>query len=726
MRALNLRCLSNTIALLVGCTLYFQADTPAALSQTKTDLSTTALALTPKDAAFFSTSVNMGKAWQDFANGAFVNRLRSVRYVQTLEREFAEQWDNPQGPLGQLRSTLENPNVRNLLSLLSDMSSDESFVYGEDDWCDAIEAAVQFQTEILAVIQDDPAKLGPYFAELDRATVDRIRIPTLVCGFRLSEDENARLQLDALEGIVRLAGGAVEQLQPVLNNLRRNDYSDGQSLSIALDTSLIPFEEFPDENRQAVDKVIELLEGRSVSLSIAVKSRMLIIALSETPEVIESVGQIAESLLEHDSLEPLKQADLSELRSVSFASKRWRQSQWDANFGHYFRNLSAQFSGAISASEDSIADAKAWKIEIAEDAAQIDERIAEITPEFGDQVTWSRSTNSGAEGWTYDWSTNLGFKNGTPIDVLNHAGTNSLMLIGFKQVKMPATSALFDLILDKAPNHIERFIAAAEEDEDDRQRALDVYRRAWPMLNETVDIFRSKIFPALESDETLFSFAANWTTQKLGELPPATEPLPLPEFAMACKLDDRDLFMEGCEELYGVFDQIVELVREFNPEEVPADYSVPRPREAEAGATTAYYYDELSNVVPLAGFRPQLMVSNEAIVIGYSDRQVRDMIAKQRLKTRPAWMTDETPVAAVSYVDFSGIFAAIRPWVKYGLTQTGLPLDEPFPTPPTPFSVPSGNDILQIWDCLTAAGKSAGTAQVGNGPTISRWVWVSQ
>ncbi len=720
------RARSLIVVLLAGmCTEVVVVSSAAA--QEKTDLSTTALAQTPKDAAMFATSINMGKAWQDFAKGPFVARLRGVRYVQTLERELAEQWSIPDGPLGQVRSTLQNPNVKNILDLLSDMGSHECFFYADDDLCDSIEALVQFQTDMLAVVQENPAALGDFFSKLDRADVDRIRIPTLVFGFRLTNDENARLQLDALEGIIRLAGGQIEPLKPALKKLSRADLNDGQTLTMTFDTSLIPVDAVPEENRAVVERVVEMLEGRSVSLSMGVKSKILMIAISEQLNVIDEFGQSPEKLLDHEAMAVLKQADLNELRGVSFASRRWRESQWNANFGHYFRNLSAQLSGAIGLASE-IPDAQQWKEDIARDAQQLDERIGDLAPGFGDMLAWNRATSSGAEGWAYDWSKNAMLDNGAPIGVLTHAGANSLMLFGFKQKNVEAVSDLFDYLMDKAPGHIERFINAAEQDEDDRKLAIDVFEESWPLLEDAVEIFREKIMPSLNSNETLFSFAANWTTQELGpSLPPAAEPLPLPELAVACKLNDRDLFMKGCEDLYEVFDEAVELVRELNPEGVPADYRIPRPRETSVGSATSYYYEELSQAISLAGFQPQLMVADDVIVIGFSDRQVRDMVVAQPFKTRPAWMKDSTPVASVVYFDAGGMFAAVRPWVKYGLMMTGVPLDEPFPTPPSPFTIPSGNDLLQIWDCFTAAGKSAGTMQVDeNGPSIARWVWVSQ
>jgi hypothetical protein len=120
-----------------------------------------------------------------------------------------------------------------------------------------------------------------------------------------------------------------------------------------------------------------------------------------------------------------------------------------------------------------------------------------------------------------------------------------------------------------------------------------------------------------------------------------------------------------------------------------------------------------------------LLVSDDAIVLGYSQRQVTDMMEPRPLTTRPAWLDDDSAVAAVSYVDLAGMVTALRPWVKFGLSLTGQPLDEPLFPQPGP--IPTGNDILQIWDCMSAMGKAAGTVTVGaDGPNVSRWVWVSE
>ncbi|MCA9133452.1 MAG: hypothetical protein KDA45_09870 [Planctomycetales bacterium] len=700
----------------------------SAWSQPQTDLASTALALAPQDAAFFSTTVNLRAAWDDFLQGNLVQRLKRVSYVRALQEELETQWQNPQGDLAQLKGTINNPNVRNLLNLLMDLASEECFVYGGDDWCDTVEGLVAFQSQMMAHWGEDPEQLLQFFEDLQRNDLEAIRLPTAVIGFRLSNTENARMQLDALEGLLRLGVGQIEEVRPLLNKLRRSDFSDGQALTLTLDTSLIPLEQLEEDQQAVAQKFMELLEGRSFSFSLGVKAGMLLIAFGEDAGLLDSVGENSSSLLDHPSLDVLKQADSRQLRSIAFVSQRWRQSSWNANYGHYFENLSAQFSGVLRSEADSMPDVEQWIADIERDTRWLDQRISDFAPEFGDWLSWSQATGSGMEGWTYDWSSGGSFENAQPMHVLQHAGTQSLVLMGWKQRANPLVESVADYLIDHLPEHIRRFIVLAEEDTEESAAALQVFNRAWILLEEGCEIVRDKIAPALASRETLLAIGNGWTTTNLGpDLPAAAEPLPLPELALVCKLDDRELFLEGCRALYELFDQAVELVRELEPGSVPPGYSVPRPLQDSAGQATSYYYAELLDALPLQGFKPQLVVTDDLLVLGYSQRQVQEMLQARSLATRPAWMTDQTPVAAVFYVDYAGMVQSARAWFQYGMALTGLPPDQPLAEDSGPFPAPSANDLLQIWDCFTALGKTAGSLTTDEpGLSVWRWAWIGQ
>ncbi len=731
------------------------------LAQQPTELSRTALAIAPRDAAFFMTAIDIRESWREFLAGNFVTRLRRLNYVQSLEQALITQWERPVGQMEQVKSTLENPNVRDLLLLASDMVANEFFMYGDEEWCAAIEQFMEFQNQIISIASEDPEALEEYFNTLDKARVDALHIPNTIIGFRLTDDHLARTQLDALEGILRLFGGQQAELEPFLKKLRRHDFSDGQTLSITLDSSLIPKpdamddeynleedqleesdgeedddavdqdggdEDLRDERQRAYDKAMELLDGRSLTIALGVKSNLLLIGVGEDAGLLEQVGEAQAKLVDHPRMSVLKEANVAKLRSVSFVSQRWRQSQWRANFGHYFSNLTMQFTMALQDTSEDIPDAQQWKQELIQDAQWLDNKVSEIAPLFGDQLAWSHAIDSGSQGWSYDWSQAMWLENAAPLGILEHAGSDPLLLLGIKQREIPQLLDIVDYLMERVPEHAERFIATAEQDEEDRELALKVFHQGWPLVEEAMEILRDKVAPALDERESLLAFAASWTTQQLGQdMPTASEPLTLPELALACKVSDRELFVDGCQSLYEVFDKVVALVREIDAESIPADYVVPRPLQQQVGQATSYYYDELVSGVEMPGFKPQLMLSDDVLIVGYSDRQVTEMLTARPLMTRPAWLTDQTPVAAVSYADYGGMFAAARPWIVFGLSMSGMPLDEPFTEAPLP--VPSGNDLLMMWDCFSAAGIAAGTATVAaddSSPTIARWVWVSR
>ncbi len=716
---------AGTLALALAITM-LSSGVRSSSAQSRDDLDSTALSVAPEDAAFFATSINLRQAWEDFIHGTFVARVRAVAYVQKLEAEFNNQWAEPQGQLAQVKETLDNPNVQNLVELALDMSSNEVFIYGSDEWCELIDGLMDFQNDMASKMSEGPEVLGAYFNNLGKADVDRIRIPTTVIGFRLSDDENAKLQLDALEGILRLGIGQTESLAPLMQKIKRSDLSDGQTLSVTLDTSLIPLEMLNDEQRMAADKAIELLEGRSISLAIGVRFKTLLIAFGEGDSVIDSIGENSRSLLDHEKLAVLKEAKPENLRSVSFVSQRWRESSWNANFEKYFQRLAAQFSMALESEADEIPDLQQWRDEIDADAKWLDSQVSQLAPEFGPSLSWSTATKQGAEGYTYDWSENVALANATPMAVLEHSGTSPLLVLGFKQRDLPGVERLLETVLERVPKHLKRFITLAEDDEEDRAKALMVLEKAWPLVEDAYAIVRDKIGPALGDNESLLTVAAQWTTTELGPgAPLPSQPLPLPELAGACRLKNQDLFLSGCVELYDLFDDVVNLVQEIEPGSIPAGYSVPRPEKEDLPGGTRYYYREFSDAIPVDGFEPQVIVADDVIIYGYSDRQIRDMLQAKPLATRPAWLTDETPTAGVTYVDLAGMVAAAHPWLEFGLTLTGQELSEPLMPGPGP--VPTGDDVLQIWDCFASAGKTAATIAINQeNATVTRWVWVSE
>jgi hypothetical protein len=686
-------------------------------------LEKTALAFAPQDVSFFATNLNLGKAWEGFLGGNFVTRLRDLPYVQRFEGEVLAQWENPEGQMETLKGNLKNPNVKNLLDLIVDMNSQEIFYYGASDWNDAIGGIMGLYEDINAR-SDDPIAMQEFLAELDDEYLDGVKIPTTVIGFRLKNEEIARTLLDALQGAMQLGLRQVPELAPLAKQIAREDLKDGQALSITLTTALIPMDNLDPNVKEMLGGLIEGLEGRKLVLSFGIRAKMLLMSISEDVSPLLTFGT-GESLVNHKRLKVLVDNMPRDLRSISYSSKAWRESQWDATYGSYFQNLADQFAAAVSSEESDAVDVEKWQQEIIDDAAELDARIGDLEVEFDAAVSWSFASEVGLEGMTYDWSENVLLANAKPMSILKHAGTKPLLMVAVKEQPQPLIGELLTELIERAPEHIRRFITLAETDEEELEQALKVLEGAWPLVEESFSIAMRDILPALDEHEGLFTFSAQWTTQELSvDLPPPNKPLPLPEFAAAIKLRNRDQFLSGCRDLYGVFDKVIELVREFQPDSLPEGYNVPRPQQEELAGSTRFFYPEFSQWA-FEGFEPQVIVSNDTVVVGYSARQALDLIQEKPLATRPAWLSPEMPVAGVSLVDMAGMVNAVSPWLEYGFQLVLGDLDTPVSMNDGP--IPTGAEIVQIWECLSSLGKVAATTVIDDdGVTVSRWVWVGQ
>ena len=686
-------------------------------------LKATALALAPRDAAFFSTNLNLRKAWDEFIGGSFVSRLRDLPYVQRLEGDLLAQWESPEGQVRTLKDTLRNPNVKNLLELIHDMNSQEVFYYGEKDWNASIGGLMRLYEDINSRSRN-PIALQEFLAELDAEYLEEIRVPTTVIGFRLTNEEIARTLLDALQGALQLGLQQIPELAPLAKQITRKDFKDGQSLSVTLTTSLIPRDMLDPTVKELMGGLIEGLAGRKLVFSIGVRAKTLLMSISEDVSPILTIGE-GESLLSHERLQILLENMPRDLRSIGYVSKQCRESQWNATYGSYFQNIADQFSTAVSSEESQAVDIEQWTAAIQEDAADLDERIGEFEHELDAALSWSFASDVGLEGMAYDWSENVFLENAVPMSIIRHAGTKPLLMFAFKQKSQPLLGELMQVIIDRAPEHIRRFISLAEQAEEQRDQALEIVDRAWPLVEESYSIVIDEILPAVDEYEGLFCLSAQWTTPELSsDLPPPEQPLPLPEFSAAIKLRNRDQFLSGCKELYGVFDKIVELVRDVQPDSIPDGYTVPRPKLEEMAGATRFYYEEFSPG-SLAGFEPQVIVSNDTVVIGYSARHVLDLIQEKALAARPAWLAPDMPVASMSIVDMAGMVRAVSPWLDFGFRIVLGDLDTPVAVSDGP--VPTGRDITQVWECFQSLGRSAATTVINDeGVTVSRWVWVGE
>lgn len=690
------------------------------------DLSESALAVAPKDVAFFSTSMHLSDGWQELADSRVVARLRQVPYVQRLEAELLQQWENPPPQMQQPKAIFESPMVQNILRFLKDAGSDEFFAYGDGKWTDALQGLVEVNNSFSYAMAGGEVGIEKYVSEQLATDLNKIEIPGLVLGFRLKDQQNAMFQLNALEGIIRMAGIQAPELAPVLEKFEHRDVEDGTVLTISLDTSLIPLEEMSSREREVAERFVDALAGRSLVFSMAVRNNMFLLGISEDATLLDQVGSADATLLEHETIEVLKAELPEKLRQVGYLSKDFRNGIWQANMEGYASRIAAQVTLPLMQAADRNPAALQWIEAIKADAETIDSFLSANAPSYGPLLTWQFKTSTGAGGRVYDWTDTTALENAKPLDILNHSGGQPLMAFGICQAAdTPEAKEAAKFLVELGERHAKYAIAMGPNDPERRSEAEALATRIVGLVRDVVEVLETKIVPALSDRQTVFAMAGQMTISELNG-DPLPKPLPVPELALSCKVKNQEIFLSGCADMLKILDDVVALVKEVNPNAMPPEYAIPRPQEDTIQGGRRFYYKEFVDSINIEGVNPQIAINNDVVVFGFSERQVDDMLKGRSTNVLPAWVGSDDAVAAVSVVGFAGITQLIRPWAEYGLLVNVGSLTEPLGRGPGPIPVPTGNDLLEMWDCLTSLGKVTGTSEVGDDVVVSRWAWMEQ
>lgn len=713
-------------ALTMHSSVYAQ-DKAVAAKPADLKLETTGLALAPSQSAFFSSTLNLRETCLREVETGFIGQLRQTNYGQRLEAYLQEKWDNPEPQTEQVKRVLSGAIARDIIQLLSDMSAKECFIIGDKSWSQFLQAFSKVQYDMADLNGQGPEAVREHFLGLDRAYFDAIPIPTTVIGFQLSDDGNARTQLDALEGILRVAMSNVDQLKAFAKNLKRDDLPNGQTLSMSFLADDIPWEAIPipnDEAQDLVDHLSEMIAGRKIVLTFGVLDNRLLMSISEKTDTLVSLGKGGNKLLASEAIAQLMSNQPANLRTINFTSGEFRSAALQTRLGNYFERMALQITAALETQFESD-EFDQWREKLLDDCEWLDDKMLEALPKYQAMLAYSFDTTEGTESYAYDWTEAGMLENAKPLAVTSHAGTSPLMLMALRQRWLKGVGEIIDATLGELPKHVEALAESGMLEEHQVEELESVTEKLIPILEDIFVGMRDKVMAGMDGNESVTALTAQaQATQLSDDMPPPPAALPLPELSVAVKIKNRDLFLSGCDEVVQGINALIDLIRQKSPGGLPPGVQVPAAREDSLADGGTRYYFPMGVPAPWDQFEIQMAINNDVAVLGYSTRQVKDMYQSRNLSARPAWYSAEDPTAAVGFIDFAGIFKAIKPWIHYGLVADNRDMEEPFDASgdvPTP----SGNDILKMWDCLDKLGKSAGTTVVDKkGVTVSHWIWV--
>jgi len=670
----------------------------------------------PPDAAFVSATLRLREQWERIANSNAFKSLRQLPAVRRALDQLEEQKLQPGSPLSMLATFMELPENQQALALLEDMVATDTFLYGEPSCVRFVELfqklnRAQQAANILQIVRgdggfdidldfdaerideeedDDDARgattaRGVRVRPVQLATAapddlssrlilqtladnaDQIVVPDLVWGFKTGQLEAAETQLKRIEVLAKLAAQSNPDLAKAIG---RRTVAGGEVLTFTVDGASLPWDEMTREateglDGEALEKVLERLRALDLVVALGVIGDRVVLSIGGSADHLDKLAASAGrgGLAATKPLAPLAADAGRRLTAVSYLSEPLARAL--APSAADLEQL-AELADAIAAEaelpEGAAAEARAALDKV---AAGYKKRL----PVPGPWMAYSFLTDQGYEGYAWDWTRNLPYDGSKRLGLLGHTGGAPLGAVVFRVKNDPVQ---FDELVSwggMAWDFVTKYLAPKADDEG-RERVAVVEKHLGPLVSRLVATVRTKLLPAAADGQIgLVLDAKSRTKRPQAGLPEAAEPLPLVEPAIVLGLADPKLFREGLNDLFTLGDDLVDAVREIDPDSVPADYRIEDPEKTKVEAGTVWSW-KLAKSGLDDQVRPAIGVGSDAAVLSLVPKQAARLLADTKLETGSQLTQFEEPLVGAAALDAAGLIDAIQPWIVY-LTRYG-------------------------------------------------------
>jgi hypothetical protein len=674
----------------------------------------------PADAAFFSATL---RAREQFDAVVASNAYKAIRALPGVKRaldSLEEQRTMPGSPLAMIETFMQLPENEQAAELLRDMVANDTFVYGEPSCIPLIRLARKlqqaqqaagmlapdgagieidlFEEDLEDVDEDEdaddeaaapraparivPVRLADATEELApeqlqkrlvaEALVDNLElivVPDVVWGFKTTKREAGVSQLKRLEVLAKL----FTQTNPDLaDSLARKKIGKGEFVTFTLEASSLPWddlrEQMADEvgDVEGIDKVLERLESLDLVVALGMIDDWVLLSIGDSTDHLQKLTiandkpATAGSLLDQKPFVPLLAHTDRRLTGINFISGELAAALSGSadDFDPMLEALpdAAEAAGYPAAAADAARD---W---LGEAAADYGKRL----PTPGPWMSYSFLGDQGYEGYVWNWARNQPVDGSKRLDLLEHTGGAPLAVI---VSRLKSDPALFDDLVAFVAGGLDlvRDWGLPGEDEEDAEAFAEFDEHLTPLGEKFVAALREKIIPSLADGQVGFVIDAKSKTKKpQRELPGSSEPLPLPEAAIVVPLADPKLFREGLNDLFALSDELVDAIRNMNPDAVPSDYRVPDPEKSKAEGGSVWSFALTGSGLD-EQLRPSIGVGEKAAVLSLAPNQAARMLVANKLETGSGLSSFEEPLAGAAALDFAGLVDALKPWIDYGV-----------------------------------------------------------
>lgn len=720
----------------------------------------TGVAMVPADAAFLSATLRLREQVEKvLASNAFasVKRLPAVeRALDALE----EQKIQPGSPLSMAATFLELPENKQAVAVLTDMVSSDVFLYGEPSCITLLDlfqkvnraqqaagflemgratgagdgAAVGRRSEIVPVRRQLPDTVDPDLSRLQARliaqtlvdNVESIVVPDLVWGFKITDAAAAKTQIERLRVMLNL----VTQGNPDLAKaVSRKKVRDGEVMTITVDGAMIPWGEFvagmiDDLDVDGFEAVLERLQDLDLVVALGLVGDRVILSLGDSADHLDKLATPGDGkgLVSVPALAPLREHRSRPITAISYASEALNKLQMGSTADiEQLAELSEQAAQRAGLSDEAAAEARRILDKVA--AA-----MRRQMPIAGPTMGYSFMTDSGYEGYDWNWSKNLPYDGSKRLDLTSHVGGAPLAAWVIRgrtdAAQFEELVSVGGLAMSFLRRHVLPRVAG-----DDRDKVEAFDERLAPLAAKATEILRTKILPATADGQLGLVIDDKGRTKRLTEaLPASADPLPLVEPAIAIRLTDAALFREGLSDLFSLADELVEQIRAVDPGAVPSGYRIPEPEKTKVPGGSVWSF-RLGGAGLDEQIQPSIGVGDEVAVLSFVPKQAARIVAGAPLETGSQLTKYEEPLASAAALDVAGVIDLVEPWLVYAARYGSVQQAEGEVDADRVLSVddenPQARDILGqvkvVLEALRSIRVAVAETRVTPEATVTRW-----
>jgi hypothetical protein len=685
------------------------------------DLSATSLRFASEDTSFYSASFQLGKQWDAFLQSEFATHLLNSHVAKKWIEALDEKWKNRDGEIGQARRQLDNPNINSVIKVFGDLFHDEVFVYGDSRFPDTMLQINQLSHEVQVVVAasaGDQEQVMDYLRSLDKARIDQIQVPTIVFGGKLANKDLAVEQLSILEALLTVGLG---QVPPPFNRLadgfEHTDDEGGTRISMTLRGSMIPWDQLAPFG-EFVDEFQRLIEDRSFAITLGMVDDYLVFAISESKDDVPALREVSSKLADSSKLSLVGEKSKLPILAISYSSDELNQANFDINLKDYFsRNVGAQLTTIntmlLSQIEDADDEEETQRLQkiidilqlVPDDLQWLDEQIGQHVPKFLGQTGVAVARPDGMESWVQYRTQSVIWDSQPKLPVLDHLGGKPLGFIAARRQYHPEYFETCRRIAQKVHTYLEKISESEVMDDEEEQEHLDTFlEKGWPLLVKFADIIEQDIIPNTKDGQFAVALTESniKATKFANDMPASKQDLPLPEFTKILGTNDSEKLIDGFEKLYDLNDEVVQVVRDIEPDAIPPEYNVPRPESRSNPAGSNFFYPVPKDLGIPTAIVPQALFAKDFAYFSYSDPQVATLVKTTPLSVTTSFFKEHQSIAAVMYLDVGRVFEQFKPWFVYGLEQDGdeviVPANDGFPEV-------RKSDLQELYDAFTKIGE---------------------